>query len=148
MPWPPQNAYLEAEVLTADPARLVAILYDLVITTIDKARECCRTGDIVGRGRFVSKAVEVLVELTNGLDIEAGGELARNYGRLYDYCQRRLLQAHAQQSEAMLREVQDLVGELREAWQVVVAHCAPRCLSDEEIVPVATDAEPRFSCVG
>jgi flagellar protein FliS len=148
MPWPPQNAYLNAEVLTANPARLVAILYDLVITTIDKARECCQTGDIVGRGRFVSKAVEVLVELTNGLDEEAGGELARNYGRLYEYCQRRLLQAHAQQSEAMLREVQDLISELREAWQAVVAQCTPRCLTDGEVVPVAGDAVPRFSCVG
>jgi flagellar protein FliS len=151
MPWQPEKAYLEAEVLTATPVRLVEILYDLAINSILSARQCCCTGDILGRGRFVSKAVEVLLELINGLDFQAGGELARNYGRLYDYCQRRLLQAHVEQSETMLQEVQSLLGEIREAWQVVVAEHSPKCPSDEEISAEnlnLNSSEPRFSCVG
>lgn len=147
----PQKTYLEAEVLTASPVRLVEILFELGVSTIESARACCRKGDILGRGRFVTKAVEILTELGNGLDFEAGGELARNYARLYDYCQRRLLEAHVQQSEPMLAEVQSLLLELREAWQGVVANFAPRCLSDEEVIAehaLASTGEPRFSCLG
>lgn len=146
-----QKTYVEAEVLTANPVRLIEILFDLGISTIEKARECCRTGDIVSRGRLVTKGVEVLAELANSLDFEAGGELASNYARLYDYCQRRLLEAHVKQSEPMLIEVQSLLGEIREAWQAVVSNCTPLCLTDEELLAEKTATaghEPRFSCVG
>jgi flagellar protein FliS len=146
-----QKTYLEAEVLSASPVRLIEILFDLGMSTIESARACCRNGDIMGRGQFIAKSVEVVAELTNSLDFEVGGDLAKNYARLYDYCQRRLLEAHVKHSETMLEEVQSLLGELREAWQAVVATCAPRCLTDEELraeqVLVAS-GESRISCVG
>ena len=146
-----QKTYLEAEVLTASPVRLIEILFDLGMSTIENARACCRNGDIASRGQFVTKAVEILTELTNSLDFDAGGELAKNYARLYDYCQRRLLEAHIKQSEAMLEEVQSLLGDLREAWQGVVATCTPRCLTDEEVLAeqvLVPAGESRISCVG
>src|SRR5689334_649068 len=98
MTWQPQADYLESEVLSADPVRLTEILYDIAVRAAGNALNCCRNGDIAGRGRHVNKTFETLVELTNALDLEAGGEIARNYSRLYDYCQRRLLQAHSEQS--------------------------------------------------
>jgi flagellar secretion chaperone FliS len=146
-----QKTYLEAEVLTASPVRLIEILFELGISTIESARQCCRKGDILGRGQLVTKAVEILAELTNSLDFEAGGDLAKNYARLYDYCQRRLLEAHVRQSEPMLEEVQSLLSELREAWQAVVTSCTPRCLSDDELLAeqsLVSTSEPRFSCLG
>ena len=48
MPWRPETAYLEAEVLTADSTKLVQILYDLGVNSVQNARECQRQGDIVG----------------------------------------------------------------------------------------------------
>lgn len=146
-----QKTYLEGEVLTASPVRLIEILFDLGMSTIENARACCRNGDIAGRGQFITKAVEILAELTNSLDFDAGGDLAKNYARLYDYCQRRLLEAHIKQSEPMLEEVQSLLGELREAWQGVVATCTPRCLTDEEVLAeqvLVPSGESRISCVG
>jgi flagellar secretion chaperone FliS len=146
-----QKTYLEAEVLTASPVRLIEILFELGISTIESARECCRNGDILGRGQLVTKGVEILAELTNSLDFEAGGDLAKNYARLYDYCQRRLLEAHTRQSEPMLEEVQSLLRELREAWQAVVTTCTPRCLSEDELLAdhsLVSTGEPRFSCLG
>lgn len=146
-----QKTYLEVEVLNASPVRLIQILFDLAVSSIENARECCRNGDILGRGRSITKCVDIFSELTNSLDFETGGDLAKNYARLYDYCQRRLLEAHVKQSEPMLEEVQSLLGELREAWQAVVNTCAPRCLPAEEVLAdqaLAGGAEPRFSCVG
>ena len=150
MSWQPQNAYLAAEVLAASPIRLIEILYDLGISTLENARDCCRAGDILGRGRYINKAFEVLVELTNSLDLDAGGGLAKNYARLYDYCQRRLLQAHIEQSETMIEEVQSLLSELREAWQGVMLKCSPQCSSDEELFTQThvSSESPRYDCVG
>lgn len=153
MPWRPETAYLEAEVLTADSTKLVQILYDLGIDSVQNARERHRQGDIPGRGRFVNKGFEVLVELTNSLNMEQGGEIAANYARIYDYCQRRLLEGHVKQSEPALAEVQSLLEELREAWQAVLANQsavlpAPETAASSACDPAALGAEPRYSCVG
>lgn len=152
MSWQLKKNYLEAEVLTASPVRLVEITFDIAVTALESARECCRRGDIPGRTRFVNKTFEVLVELSNALDHEAGNEIAENYARLYAYCQRRLLQAHVDQSESMLFEVECLLRELREAWQVVSAAQSKVCLSDEELDSTqqlaVNDPEPRYSYVG
>lgn len=153
MPWRPGTAYVEAEVLTADSTKLVQILYDLGVNSVQNARECYRQGDILGRGRFVNKAFEVLVELMNSLNTEQGGEVAANYARLYDYCQRRLLEGHAQQSDPALAEVQSLLEDLREAWQAVMASQSATLLPHDAASGsggdhTALSAEPRYSCVG
>jgi flagellar protein FliS len=149
MSWQLKKNYLEAEVMAASPIRLVEITLDLAVSAIESARECCKSGDIIGRARFLNKAFAALVELTASLNVEAGKDLAENYGKLYDYCQRRLIQAHAEQSETMLFEVESLLRELREAWQVVATNQANICLTDEEISSEQlADGEPRYSFVG
>jgi flagellar secretion chaperone FliS len=149
MTWQSPNAYLESEILTADPIQLTKIVYDLGVTSLQRARQCCRAGDIAGRGKHVNKTLDVLVELSQSLDFEQGGEIAKNYARLYDYCQRRLLQAHVEQSEHMLAEVQHLLEELREAWDVVIKNHSMRCLPVEDSVRAgAPSEESRFSCTG
>lgn len=120
MAYPPQSAYTRNEILNASPERLVELLYDLGIRSIARARECNRSKEIAGRTRHINKAFAVMVELSNGLDFEAGGEIALNYARIYDYCQRRLIEANIKQSDAILAEVQSLLEDLKEAWKVVV----------------------------
>ena len=139
MLYPEQSAYVESEILNASPERLVNLLYGLAKKSLVAARQCNQAKDISGRGYYVNKVFAVLVELQNGLDFEQGKEIAENYARLYDYCQRRLLEAHAQQSDAIFAEVQSLVEELTEAWQVVVAksaaalHSSPIPLRSEHV---------------
>jgi flagellar secretion chaperone FliS len=122
MAYPPQSAYVQNKVLNASSERLVQVLYDLAIRCLAAARECNRAKDITGRVRQVNRAFAVLVELSDGLDFEAGGEIAVNYARIYDYCQRRLIEGNAQQSDGMLAEVESLLKDLREAWDVVVTN--------------------------
>lgn len=141
MAHPPHSAYMQNEVLNASPERLVQLLYDLAIRCLVDARQSNRTNDIAGRVRHLNRVFAVLVELSDGLDFDAGGEIALNYARIYDYCQRRLLEANTQQSDSMLAEVESLLRDLREAWDVVVTNVgrertakllAPEILPDEE----------------
>jgi flagellar secretion chaperone FliS len=119
------NINLEAEILSSDPVELVDILYRLASDRIEAAREAHRNGEIILRGRMVTKAFDVLVELQHSLDFEKGGEIARNYARLYDYCQRRLLEGHTTSSDICLREVQGLIADMKEAWQAVLEQQSP-----------------------
>jgi flagellar protein FliS len=124
MPTSPLSSYAENEVLHAPPERLVQILYQLGIKAVVSARECLRAKDVSGRVRHINKAFDVTAELLKGLDPEASAEIASNYGRLYDYCQRRLIEANSLQSDEILAEVQSLFQDLSEAWQIVVAKMA------------------------
>jgi flagellin-specific chaperone FliS len=62
-----------------------------------------------------------------------------------------LLQAQVEQSEEILFEVESLLKELREAWQVLATGQAKVCLTDEELTQQASNdssEEPRYSFVG
>jgi flagellar protein FliS len=151
MPTSPLSSYAQNEVLHAPPERLVQILYQLAIKAIVSARECLRTKDVPGRVYQINRAFEVAGELLNGLDYEAGGEIAANYGRLYDYCQRRLIEANTSQSDEILAEVQALFEDLSEAWQIVVAKTAAerrRILYSAEPPENAAELAGSVSCVG
>jgi flagellar protein FliS len=113
------NAYLESSVLSADPVQLVQILYGVALDSVEGARRHLRAGDIASRSREIGKACAILAELEMSLNREAGGSLAKNLVELYDYMQRRLLQANIEQSEPPLTEVSKLLSEIREAWKSV-----------------------------
>lgn len=111
------DAYLESNVLSANPVELVRILYEAARDSVENARRYLRAGDIASRSREITKACAILTELELSLNHEAGGSLSRTLVELYDYMQRRLLQANAEQSEPPLAEVSRLLSELREAWK-------------------------------
>jgi flagellar protein FliS len=62
------------------------------------------------------KAQAILNELQSGLNMDAGGEFARTMHRLYDYHNRRLLEANLRKQPEPVVEVEKLVRELRDAW--------------------------------
>lgn len=116
------NTSLEAQILSSDPVQLVDILYSLAIDSVNAARAAHQRQDVFTRGRHVTKTFDILVELQHSLNFEKGGEIARNYARLYDYCQRRILEGHATNSENCFSEVASLLADMKEAWQAVMKH--------------------------
>jgi flagellar protein FliS len=111
------DAYLESRILSADPIELVNLLYQACTGAVREARHHLAAGDIAARSRSISKASEILVELTSSLDHERGGEISQRLGQLYDYMLRRLTEGNFQQSDAPLAEVLGLLSTLTEAWE-------------------------------
>jgi flagellar protein FliS len=115
------DAYLESRVLSADPLELIRLLYGAGIESVREARRCLAAGDIAGRSGKISKAHDILTELAASLDLEQGGELSLRLSQLYDYMQRRLIEANLQQADAPLSEVLALLCTLAEAWEGIAA---------------------------
>jgi flagellar protein FliS len=110
------DTYLEAEVLGADPMKLVHMLYRGAAEAVASARRHLVSGDIRRRSRQVTKCWEILQELNQTLDHERGGHISKNLCELYTYMQRRLLEGNIEQIDAPLAEVETLLGTLSEAW--------------------------------
>lgn len=119
MPQSAYDTYIEVRVDSADPVGLIRLLYQGALGAIRDARRSLAAGEIAERSRSISKAFEILTELTSSLDYERGGEIAVRLARLYDYMQRRLLEANAQQADEPLAEVLGLLTTLAEAWQSI-----------------------------
>lgn len=113
--------YLENEVLNADPVKLVSILYRAAIDAAGAARRHLAAGDIRERSRQIVKAWRIVHELMRSLDRQQGGAIGRDLAELYGYIQQRLLDANAQQADAPLAEVQELLSTLLEGWSTIPA---------------------------
>ncbi|MEZ5351233.1 MAG: flagellar export chaperone FliS [Bryobacteraceae bacterium] len=120
MSYKARHAYRENEVM-ADPIELVRMLHRGGVDALGKARQGLRDGDIAGRSRQITRASEILNELTASLDMEAGGELSQRLLDLYDYMQRQLHEANFHQVEEPLVEVEGLLMTLLQGWEGVGA---------------------------
>jgi flagellar secretion chaperone FliS len=112
-----QQNYLESEVLTADPLKLVELLYRGAINAIQIARTAVKNRDIKLRSRQIGKALAIVNELALSLDHSRAEQISRQLVELYDYMGRRLVEANIQQIEAPLAEVSGLLATLLEGWQ-------------------------------
>ena len=109
--------YLDNEVLTAEPIKLIQLMYRGAIDSIAGARTALASGDIATRSRLISKAVAIINELALTLDHSQNPELCKNLVELYDYAARRLNEANAQQIDGPMAEIVGLLSDLLGAWQ-------------------------------
>jgi len=116
---PPQDAYLESQVLTAEPIELVRLLYRAASQATRSARSHLAAGRIAERSRQISRAHAILSQLSLSLDHVRGGTLSGRLAELYDYMQRRLLEANLQQKAEPLAEVESLLCTLLEGWEEI-----------------------------
>src|ERR1035438_8352606 len=86
---PLQDAYLESQVLSADPMELVRLLYRAAGDATRSASAHLAAGRIAERSRQISKAYAILLQLSASLDHARGGTVSRSLAELYDYMQRR-----------------------------------------------------------
>jgi len=105
----------------ASPHRLITMLLDGALEKISSAKGFLQRGEIANKGNYISWAISIIEGLRLSLDVEKGGEVAENLDRLYDYMERRLVEANAGNSEEMLDEVSNLLVTIKTAWQEIPA---------------------------
>jgi flagellar protein FliS len=115
------QTYLENDVLSASPLRLIQMMYAAALDSISSARRSVRAGDIRARSRAITKAMRIVTELSRCLNREAGGDLSQNLANVYGYVLKLLIDANVKQSEKPLAESECLLSTLAEAW----TRCAP-----------------------
>ncbi len=108
---------LESAVRSADPHRLILLLFEGASTAMSMAKLHMQNNQIAERGANISKAIDIIANgLRASLNIEEGGELAERLAALYDYIVQRLLWANMKTDVAALDECMSLLGEIHSAW--------------------------------
>jgi len=120
-----QNVVAWTSLSTADPHRLVLMMFDGALARVAAARGCMQYGRVAEKGPLISRALAIVDELRSSLDIERGGTIAAGLDDLYDYVSRRLVEANATNRLEILDEVTSLLRELRDAWVAVGGDAHP-----------------------
>jgi flagellar protein FliS len=108
---------VETGVASADPHKLILMLFDGALAAIAAARIAINCGEIATKTTAFAKIIAIVDGgLKASLDVKAGGELARRLSDLYDYMLNQLFLANLRNDVAMLDEVGRLLNELRGAW--------------------------------
>jgi flagellar secretion chaperone FliS len=116
------RAYRASSVLTASPGQLVLLLFDGALNAMAMAREAfSRPANDFRRFAVINqqllKAQRIIAELQGSLNHQAGdGQFANEMNRLYDYYNRRLIEANVTKKVEPVLEVERLLGEVRGAW--------------------------------
>lgn len=104
------------EMLIASPSRLIVMLYDEAIEALNTAAAAARSGDIETRCNAVNAAIEIVGLLYLTLDLERGGDVARNLGAIYAHIINRLPQVNLNRDPRVAEEAIGLLQPLRASW--------------------------------
>lgn len=117
---------VETGVAAATPHKLVLMLFDGAIRSINDAVGQIQRGEAENKGRSITRAVQIIDEgLRASLDIESGGEIAQHLFDLYVYMTKRLLVANLRSDVPILQEVRRLLSDLRVSWAQIEGTAAP-----------------------
>ncbi|QCT96458.1 flagellar export chaperone FliS [Stutzerimonas degradans] len=111
-----QQVGVKAQVTEADPHRLIQMLMQGGLDRISQARGAMEREAYAEKGVLIGKAINIIGGLRDVLDKEAGGELAINLERLYEYMTMRLFEASRHNDVSKLDEVAKLLGEVKSGW--------------------------------
>ncbi len=111
------NEYTQSAILTATPEKLVQMLYERAIELVNEAIENVENSEV--RNSSLTRAQEIVLYLNAVLNMEKGGEIAKNLRALYDFIYRELVDGNVKADREKLKSVKDLLAELLDTWKEV-----------------------------
>jgi flagellar protein FliS len=117
-------AYRQREVQSATPARLTVMVYDYALANLLRAKRAVQIGNIEERVAATSKAHDAIMELISVLDIERGGQIARNLKSLYAFLLVELVDVGHRRDGGKIDTVIQIVTDLRGAFDAAAVATA------------------------
>ncbi len=112
------NQYKENSIFTASPEDLTLMLYNGLIRFIMLAQKSIDDSDVEKCHTSIVRAQDILQEFQNTLDMKF--EISESLALLYDYMNRRLIDANIKKDRDILEEVLGFARELRDTWSLAM----------------------------
>ncbi len=115
------NAYAQynnSKVLTASPAELVLMLYEGAIKFANIAILAIEQNDVQKAHTNIIKTERIVDHFRATLDMKY--PVAKDFDRVYEYLQRRLLEANVKKDKEIMEEVCGHIRSMRDTWKEVM----------------------------
>lgn len=119
--------YVVQEVESADPARLIELLFQRALRDLDGSLELWPALEQSPAAiQLAVHAQRIIQELHTSLNYQAGGPMAIQFSQLYEYMQFTIMEAVSSRQPADRQKIEDVRGMLKEiagAWsQMLQTH--------------------------
>lgn len=113
----PANKYREVTINTASQGKLIIMLFDGAIKRAEEAIRYIETNNIEFVHKNLIRAQEIITELRSSLNMEIGGEIAKNLDRIYEYIHYLLVQGNLKKDVAPIKESIEYMKTMRDTWR-------------------------------
>ena len=116
-------AYQNTNIKTASQGKLVVLLYEAAEKNLKNAESLIdeenkiKPSNMEKFGKFLQKAQAIITELQVSLDMEKGGEIAKNLMSLYIYFNQELISVNIKHDKTKLEYIEQQMSELLKAWK-------------------------------
>lgn len=111
----PYQQYQQNSIFTARPEELTLMLYDGCIKFINQSIYYCEKKDYAQTNTALIKSQNILQELN--LTLKDGYAVTDSLRPLYDFMISQLMQSNLKKDTNLMKEVLDLVTDLRNTWK-------------------------------
>lgn len=110
------HEYQKQQVNGASPVQLVVMLYDGALRFMEAGKHAVVNKNLEKQNYYIQKAQRIVTELMATLDMERGGEVAKNLFALYGYVLNELVTANIEDKTEPIDRAIRVFSELRESW--------------------------------
>jgi len=114
-----RNIENAARVEGASPHKLIAILFEEVLRAIDATKLAMERGDIARQADRQARALSILQALDATLDIERGGEVAKNLSKIYREGRRLIAVGTREKRSDLIARARDMLADIASAWETI-----------------------------
>ncbi|MFY8300285.1 flagellar export chaperone FliS [Pseudoalteromonas sp. SS15] len=101
------------------PYDQVKLVFVNIVGKLSAAKGFIDRKDYEKKGVYISDCITLLGALQQVLDFEQGKEISGNLDSLYDFCQRKLLDANMNNDINQIDEVLGIIGEIKAGWESI-----------------------------
>ena len=110
------GAYKKTSVETASKEQILLMLYQAAIKNCKKSIEAIEQKNLAKKGEYIGKMQDIVVELSNSLDYEVGGDVAKELASLYDYILFSSTQANIKIEKSYMEGCLKVLNTLYDGW--------------------------------
>lgn len=111
-----KSVALDSQKTIASPYQVVKMLLTGVLERLVKARIAIENKNHEQRSELISSTLLILAELRMSLDHEAGGEIADNLDKLYEFIMGELVEANSKNDIEKVEAASRILREIKDAW--------------------------------
>jgi flagellar secretion chaperone FliS len=134
------NSYRRIATQTAPPGQLILMLFDGALLSLERALTGFDYNDPREKNQTIhnnlQRALDIIRQLNNSLNLEAGGKLAETLRSLYYHFDRRILESNLKKRRDGVDEVIIHLKELRDAWAEMLAKQKPEQSEPESALQI------------
>jgi len=117
-------SYLENQVKNAHPLDHIIMLYNKAIACLKIAKKSIEEGlnnpeSIKKKAESIGRATEIIAYLQGSLNMEKGGDIAKNLNEIYDILLSELVKANIENDTEIIVKSLEILENLKKAWEEV-----------------------------